>query len=554
MPAIEFPPSPDPGEVFVSGAKSWRWDEVRGAWMVNRATETARSVQTLTADQGAPNQFEVVVTGTLTDSLGSPVDTPLTLFRNGSANGYSKWTDADDTISVSWAPADSVYPDRWVVDLGLYVGATAESTATTPNGLAFTPEGAGSGSGTLTIEPLPAAYTGQECRAGDGPYSWYKWNGSSWSDTYSATSAFHDPNITGLTGGTAADLDGLDVDTPDAGRLQAVTTAAGTLSFYILEASTDGGSSPGVIAPVNGNDVRWKLYDLQVGNYLSALTGLFIAGPAAKSEITSYASTARLNALPDMSGWITVADSSVAAPVTTPPAPGMLFVETAGDVIYVSVDASSAADWKAVAQLGATQTFSGDNTFSGQTELTGQAATNSTSAMTRDLTDTRYGAAFSAKTATASSTALSGTTLGTVLTLTLSPTTPTAAPGGASTHYELRGVIRATSAASGGGVKVGFSTSGGTIYDFQLGRITAVALLNGTRVDVTPASLSYPFYVFEVPHASFSDAEWAGGILIHFEGIIASATSVLRVSAAKQAATGGNSTIEDISYCRLTGL
>ena len=37
------------------------------------------------------------------------------------------------------------------------------------------------------------------------------------------------------------------------------------------------------------------------------------------------------------------------------------------------------------------QTIAGNKTFSGQTELTGQAATNSTSAMTRGLGDTRYG-------------------------------------------------------------------------------------------------------------------------------------------------------------------
>lgn len=40
--------------------------------------------------------------------------------------------------------------------------------------------------------------------------------------------------------------------------------------------------------------------------------------------------------------------------------------------------------------LTGNQTIAGNKTFSGQTELTGQAATNSTSAMTRGLTDTRY--------------------------------------------------------------------------------------------------------------------------------------------------------------------
>lgn len=40
--------------------------------------------------------------------------------------------------------------------------------------------------------------------------------------------------------------------------------------------------------------------------------------------------------------------------------------------------------------LTGNQTIAGNKTFSGQTELTGQAATNSTSAMTRGLSDTRY--------------------------------------------------------------------------------------------------------------------------------------------------------------------
>jgi hypothetical protein len=44
--------------------------------------------------------------------------------------------------------------------------------------------------------------------------------------------------------------------------------------------------------------------------------------------------------------------------------------------------------------LTGNQTVAGNKTFSGQTELTGQAATNSTSAMTRALTDTRAGRIF----------------------------------------------------------------------------------------------------------------------------------------------------------------
>jgi len=47
-----------------------------------------------------------------------------------------------------------------------------------------------------------------------------------------------------------------------------------------------------------------------------------------------------------------------------------------------------------VVSTAGTQTIAGAKTFSGQTELTGQAATNSTSAMTRALTDTRAGRIF----------------------------------------------------------------------------------------------------------------------------------------------------------------
>jgi hypothetical protein len=56
------------------------------------------------------------------------------------------------------------------------------------------------------------------------------------------------------------------------------------------------------------------------------------------------------------------------------------FLKTYLDTLYVA--------------LTGNQTVAGNKTFSGQTELTGQAATNSTSAMTRALTDTRAGRIF----------------------------------------------------------------------------------------------------------------------------------------------------------------
>ncbi len=68
-----------------------------------------------------------------------------------------------------------------------------------------------------------------------------------------------------------------------------------------------------------------------------------------------------------------------------------------------TVSALSAADFRtaigAVATTG-NETISGNKTFSGQAEFTGQLATNGTSAMTRDLSDARYGRAVVMKLAT----------------------------------------------------------------------------------------------------------------------------------------------------------
>ena len=69
------------------------------------------------------------------------------------------------------------------------------------------------------------------------------------------------PSLTGLTGGTATDLDGVATASLAVGLIR-MTLVSGELGFYELQAGTDAESSPDVIRPddyaASANEKIWK--------------------------------------------------------------------------------------------------------------------------------------------------------------------------------------------------------------------------------------------------------------------------------------------------------
>lgn len=353
MSAIEFPSSPVDGQIFVFGKKAWKWDATKGAWAAYRAVETAASVQMLDGDNGIPNEYHLVIDGSLWLTTGAPVITPIRLSRNGLYNGYPYWeTDSGDYAGtyVRWRPAEFGSPDRWTVSIaGGFAGKTAESTAATPDGLAFSASGLGSGSGTLAVEPLLAAYVGQECRCGDDPYIWYKWNGTTWEGDPS--SVFHEPAVTGLTGGTEHDLDGIATASLELGALIAVDLDSAQSMIYRLIESTASPSDPGLIRgydyDAGTNPRAWKLMGLRAAN-LELFQSLKITSAFTGEVLAEDLTEDRVYNLGDMPGTLTVTSVSTSPLASAPAMAGAMVIDTALSLGYLSTGLSSAEDWKAI--------------------------------------------------------------------------------------------------------------------------------------------------------------------------------------------------------------
>ena len=122
------------------------------------------------------------------------------------------------------------------------------------------------------------------------------------------------------------------------------------------------------------------------------------------------------------------------------------FTFTIGDGLIFNPTTDTLSCNTNIARRAGNQTFTGDNTFSGQVELTGQALTNGTSAVTRALGDTRYGATYTGVNENNVS-----STNNTPITL-ASVTLPIG-------RYQIESCISATAASSAGGFLFGLNSS-----------------------------------------------------------------------------------------------
>jgi hypothetical protein len=158
-------------------------------------------------------------------------------------------------------------------------------------------------------------------------------------------------------------------------------------------------------------------------------------------------------------------------------------------------------------------TIAGNKTFSGQLELTGQAATNTTSAMTRSLSDTRYSRSFFLRTTTDVSSA-STTYVNSAETILI--------PAGT---YDYRGMIIGSTASTTAGVIANFHPSSTTsdTSSVLLKRFTgnASALTGGTFASSAFSARAPVVDQFQVCAVTFIDGGATNfSCLSEFSGIV----------------------------------
>jgi len=178
--------------------------------------------------------------------------------------------------------------------------------------------------------------------------------------------------------------------------------------------------------------------------------------------------------------------------------------------------------------LTGNQTVAGNKTLSGQLELTGQAATNTTSAMTRDLSDARYGRIFGASLTAGVNSDVNTTTYKTVTELSFALDVG---------NYYIDCILlhngNASYATSGVKDKLDFTgtaTSSGTVY-----RVVD----NSTTTSSVPNALLSRNTLFESAPTNRSQTTWRKGVLV------VTAAGTLRVQIAQAVAVvGANTTLD----------
>lgn len=178
--------------------------------------------------------------------------------------------------------------------------------------------------------------------------------------------------------------------------------------------------------------------------------------------------------------------------------------------------------------LTGNQTVAGNKTLSGQLELTGQAATNSTSAMTRALSDARYGRIFGAALTAGVNSDVNTTTYKTVTELSFALDVGT---------YYIDAILihngNASYATSGVKDRIDFTgtaTASGTVYR---------VLDNATTTSTAPNSLVSRNTIIESGPTNRSQTTWRKGVLT------VTAAGTLRVQIAQTVAVvGANTTLD----------
>lgn len=210
--------------------------------------------------------------------------------------------------------------------------------------------------------------------------------------------------------------------------------------------------------------------------------------------------------------------SSVGSPCLVPSAGGDLAlisdIQTTGISYFVG--------------LTGNQTVAGNKTLSGQLELTGQAATNDTSAMTRALSDARYGRIFGASLTAGVNSDVNTTTYKTVTELSFALDVG---------NYYIDCILLHNGNASyaTSGVKdrldfTGTATASGTVYR---------VLDNATTTSSVPNSLVSRNTIVESAPSNRSQTTWRKGVLV------VTAAGTLRVQIAQTAAVAASNTTLD---------
>jgi len=178
--------------------------------------------------------------------------------------------------------------------------------------------------------------------------------------------------------------------------------------------------------------------------------------------------------------------------------------------------------------LTGNQTVAGDKTLSGQLELTGQAATNTTSAMTRALSDARYGRIFGASLTAGVNSDVNTTTYKTVTELSFALDVG---------NYYIDCILLHNGNASylTAGVKdrldfTGTATASGTVYR---------VIDNATTTSSVPNALISRNTLIESAPTTRSQTTWRKGVLV------VTAAGTLRVQIAQAVAVvGANTTLD----------
>lgn len=178
--------------------------------------------------------------------------------------------------------------------------------------------------------------------------------------------------------------------------------------------------------------------------------------------------------------------------------------------------------------LSGDQTIAGNKTFSGQTELTGQTAASDTSAMTRALSDARYGRIFGASLTAGVNSDVNTTTYKTVTELSFALDVG---------NYYIDAILihngNASYATSGVKDRIDFTgtaTSSGTLYR---------VLDNATTTLSVPNSLASRVPTIESAPSNRSQTTWRKGVLT------VTSAGTLRVQIAQTAAVAGANTTLD---------
>jgi hypothetical protein len=149
-------------------------------------------------------------------------DATGTLNKTSNYNGKSAWTDdglAVDAIAVTGRTIlhYDTLDNTWVLTKYASVGvspiykATKQTTEDSPVGLLDWIVVIGSGQPVVSDALSVGAFVGQRCRVGNAePFSWYKWNGTSWESEAAGvtqddvTSLLGVPSYSSLTAANAA--------------------------------------------------------------------------------------------------------------------------------------------------------------------------------------------------------------------------------------------------------------------------------------------------------------------------------------------------------------